>query len=132
MSDFDREADGSADAGLSLTREQVTADAADLQASLADPAGLVTGSLGLEQLLARVASFAARAIPGADGGPKRTTTTTTTAVLGLPRIRLKQRSAHGVRPCISPDHGTVWPGPRTTLLTRGRISASASRQLAAD
>jgi hypothetical protein len=129
MSDFDREVDGSADAGLSLTREQVTADAADLQASLADPAGLVTGSLGLEQLLARVASFAARAIPGADGGPK---STTATAVLGLPRIRDKQRSAHGVRPCISPDHGTVWPGRWTRLLTRGRISASASRQLAAD
>ena len=47
--------------------EQDSADLADLQASLADLAGLVTSSLGLEELLAQVATFAARAIPGADG-----------------------------------------------------------------
>ena len=47
--------------------EQDSADLADLQASLADLAGLVNSSLGLEQLLAQVATFAARAIPGADG-----------------------------------------------------------------
>jgi len=49
------------------TPEQAALDAADLQASLADLARLVTGGLGLEDLLARVAGFAARAIPGADG-----------------------------------------------------------------
>ena len=42
-------------------------DTADLQASLAQLAGLVTGSFGLEQLLERVATYAARAVPGADG-----------------------------------------------------------------
>ena len=47
--------------------EQDSADLADLQASLADLAGLVNSSLGLEELLAQVATFAARAIPGADG-----------------------------------------------------------------
>jgi GAF domain-containing protein len=52
---------------VSLTPEQAALDAADLQASLADLARLVTGSMGLEDLLARVAGFAARAIPGADG-----------------------------------------------------------------
>jgi GAF domain-containing protein len=51
----------------SLSSEQASADALDLQASLGDLAGLVTGTLGLPELLARVASFAARAIPGADG-----------------------------------------------------------------
>jgi transcriptional regulator with GAF, ATPase, and Fis domain len=40
---------------------------ADLSAGLAGLAGLVTGLHGLEELLARVATFAARAIPGADG-----------------------------------------------------------------
>lgn len=50
-----------------LSPEQIRADAADLQASLADLASLVTGTLGLDQLLARVATFAARAIPGAEG-----------------------------------------------------------------
>jgi len=42
-------------------------DAAGLQSNLSDLAGLVVGTLGLEDLLARVATFASRAIPGADG-----------------------------------------------------------------
>ena len=50
-----------------LTPEQASADAADLQASLADLAALVSGSSGLQGLLGEVASFAAHAIPGADG-----------------------------------------------------------------
>lgn len=50
-----------------LTSEQASADAADLQASLGDLAGLVTGTIGLPQLLQHVATFAERAIPGADG-----------------------------------------------------------------
>ena len=50
-----------------LTREQASSDAADLQTSLGDLAGLVTGTLGLSELLERVATFAAHAIPGADG-----------------------------------------------------------------
>jgi GAF domain-containing protein len=50
-----------------LSVEQASADAADLQTSLGDLAGLVTGSIGLPDLLQRVATFAARAIPGADG-----------------------------------------------------------------
>ena len=47
--------------------EQVSADDADLQAGIANLAGLVAGSLGLPELLAEVASFAVGAIPGADG-----------------------------------------------------------------
>jgi GAF domain-containing protein len=47
--------------------EQAGADAADLQTGLGDLAGLVAGSLGLPDLLAEVATFAVRAIPGADG-----------------------------------------------------------------
>ncbi len=50
-----------------LSPEQASADALDLQASLGDLAGLVTRSLGLPELLERVATFAAHAIPGADG-----------------------------------------------------------------
>lgn len=47
--------------------DQARADAVDLQTSLDNLAGLVAGSLGLDGLLAQVASFAAHAIPGADG-----------------------------------------------------------------
>ncbi len=50
-----------------LSARQASSDEADLQSSLGELAGLVTGSLGLEELLGRVATFAARAIPGADG-----------------------------------------------------------------
>jgi len=50
-----------------LSGEQADADAADLHASLRELASLVTGSLGLADLLSHVATFAVRAIPGADG-----------------------------------------------------------------
>jgi GAF domain-containing protein len=43
------------------------ADVADLRAGIDDLAGLLAGSLGLPELLAQVAAFTCRAIPGADG-----------------------------------------------------------------
>lgn len=49
------------------TPGQAGADTDDLRAGLADLAGLVTDTLGIEELLARVASYAVRAIPGAEG-----------------------------------------------------------------
>jgi GAF domain-containing protein len=55
------------DCDRTRTSEQATADDADLQAGIGDLAGLVAGSLGLPELLAEVATFAVRAIPGADG-----------------------------------------------------------------
>jgi GAF domain-containing protein len=51
----------------SLTAHQASADAADLQAGIAELAGLVAGSMGLPELLTEVSTFAVRAIPGADG-----------------------------------------------------------------
>ncbi len=44
-----------------------TIDEIDLQDAIRDLSGLVAGSLGLPELLAEVATFAVRAIPGADG-----------------------------------------------------------------
>ena len=44
-----------------------TIDEIDLQEAIRDLSGLVAGSLGLPELLAEVATFAVRAIPGADG-----------------------------------------------------------------
>ena len=55
------------DSDRPLSPEQAISDEADLQASLADLAGLVTGALSVQQLLDQVATFAVRAIPGADG-----------------------------------------------------------------
>lgn len=65
MTDFTPFADDAAD--TSLSAQQAEHDDADLQASLADLAGLVTGSFGLEDLLVQVAVLAAHAIPGAEG-----------------------------------------------------------------
>jgi GAF domain-containing protein len=50
-----------------LTSEQIISDAADLRAGIGGLAGLVAGSVGLAEMLAEVAAFAVRAIPGADG-----------------------------------------------------------------
>ncbi len=64
MTEFPHSADR---AVPTVSLDQETADEADLQDSLAGLAGLVAGSLGLQDVLGRVATFAARAIPGADG-----------------------------------------------------------------
>jgi GAF domain-containing protein len=50
-----------------LSDEQVAADTVDLQAGLGELASLVIGGEGLSEVLAHVATFAVRAIPGADG-----------------------------------------------------------------
>ena len=64
MSEPPTEAEGT---GASLSREQAEADALDLRSSLADLAGMVAGTMGLDELLFRVATSASHAIPGADG-----------------------------------------------------------------
>ena len=50
-----------------LSQVQVDSDAADLQESLRELASMVAGRLGLPDVLTHVATFAVRAIPGADG-----------------------------------------------------------------
>jgi GAF domain-containing protein len=65
MTEFTGDAGGARD--RALTSEQLIADDADLQAGIGALAGLVADSLGLTALLAEVAAFAVRAIPGADG-----------------------------------------------------------------
>jgi GAF domain-containing protein len=52
---------------LQARSDELLAGSDDLQTSLASLSRLSTGSLGLEDLLVQVATFAARAIPGADG-----------------------------------------------------------------
>jgi GAF domain-containing protein len=50
-----------------LSDQQAAADADDLQAGISELASLVIGGEGLSEVLAHVATFAVRAIPGADG-----------------------------------------------------------------
>ena len=55
------------DQETSAEAEQRSAEEADLRDSLADLSRLASGNLDLESLLTRVAEYAVRAIPGADG-----------------------------------------------------------------
>ncbi len=105
-----------------LTPEQASADAADLQTSLDDLAGLVSGTLGLTELLARVATFAARAIPGADGA-------------GVTLLRLDQphnlvealaASAEFVAEIDEIQYVTLNEGPCITAALEGRTVRSGS------
>ena len=64
MTEFSQDARGSS---ASLPAEPTDDDLADLRTSLSDLAGLVNDSLGLDELMTKVATFAAHAIPGADG-----------------------------------------------------------------
>lgn len=57
----------SAEMTAESTADKIEAESDDLQTSLADLAALVSGTRGLPDLLGQVATFAARAIPGADG-----------------------------------------------------------------
>jgi GAF domain-containing protein len=63
MADGERDRSGAA----ALSAARASADTADLNASLRDLAALVSGGQSLDELLGRVATSAARAIPGADG-----------------------------------------------------------------
>ena len=65
MTEFTENVGGTSNRPLSV--ERIVADDADLQAAVSGLAGLVTDSVGLLALLAEVATFAVRAIPGADG-----------------------------------------------------------------
>jgi GAF domain-containing protein len=120
MTDFPRDADASQPA---IEPEQTAAGDADLQASLANLAGLVAGTLGLDELLARVATFAAHAIPGADGA-------------GVTLLRVADGADHRVEalaashPFVTEideiQYATVKEGPCITAAIEGRTVRSGS------
>lgn len=102
--------------------EQAEADAADLQAGIAGLAGLVTGSLGLDELLARVATFATNAIPGADGAG-----VTLLNVEGADhRVEALAASAPFVTAIDEIQYVTVKEGPCITAALEGRTVRSGS------
>src|SRR6476659_4755707 len=108
--------------GRSRTSEQVSADEADLQAGIGDLAGLVAGSLGLPELLAEVASFAVRAIPGADGAG--------VTLLRLDRsdniVAALASSAPFVAAIDEIQYGTLHEGPCITAALERRTVRSGS------
>jgi GAF domain-containing protein len=108
--------------GRSRTSEQVSADDADLHAGIENLAGLVAGSLGLPDLLAEVASFAVRAIPGADGAG--------VTLLRLDRsdniVAALASSAPFVAEIDEIQYGTLHEGPCITAALERRTVRSGS------
>ena len=105
-----------------LSVEQASADDADLQASLGDLAGLVTGTIGLPDLLERVATFAAHAIPGADGAG--------VTLLRLDRPDNRVEALAASHPFVSEideiQYVTLNEGPCITAALEGRTVRSGS------
>ncbi len=105
-----------------LTVDQLSADAADLQASLGDLAGLVTGTIGLPNLLERVATFAARAIPGAAGAG--------VTLLRMDRSDNRVEALAASHPFVSEideiQYVTLNEGPCITAALEGRTVRSGS------
>jgi GAF domain-containing protein len=95
---------------------------ADLQASLADLARLVAGAYGLKELLARVATYAARAIPGADGAG------VTLLRLGRTdnRVEAIAASAPFVEKIVAIQYDVVNEGPCITAARERRTVRSGS------
>ena len=106
----------------SLDAEQADADAADLRAGITGLANLVTGSLGLDELLGRVATFARTAIPGADGAG------VTLLKWEGPDHRVDARAASDpfVAEIDEIQYVTVKEGPCITAALEGRTVRSGS------
>jgi GAF domain-containing protein len=101
---------------------QARIDEADLQESLANLAGLVTGSLGLDELLGRVAEYAANAIPGAEGAG------VTLLRVERPNHRVEALAAsHAFVAQIDEiQYNTVSEGPCITAALEGRTVRTGS------
>jgi GAF domain-containing protein len=105
-----------------LAVEQAEADAADLQAGIGGLAGLATDGLGLDELLARVATFATNAIPGADGAG----VTLLTVEGGKHEVEALAASDPFVAEIDEIQYVVVREGPCITAALEGRTVRSAS------
>jgi GAF domain-containing protein len=105
-----------------LSPQQAQSDALDLRSSLADLAGLVTGTMGLDELLSRVATFASRAIPGADGAG----VTLLEAGGDINRVEAMAASAPFVAEIDEIQYGVLHEGPCISAALERRTVRSGS------
>lgn len=123
MTDFQQ--DGSPDReqrGPADSTQRQASDQIDLRASLADLAALVTGTAGLEELLAQVATFAVRAIPRADGAGVTLLRTDTTK----DRVQALAASAPFVSEIDAIQYDILDEGPCITAALEQRTVRSGS------
>lgn len=109
-------------AAPALSQQQAAFDHVDLRASLADLAALVAGALGLDELLAQVAAFAVRAIPGADGAGVTLLRTNTTK----DRVQALAASAPFVSEIDAIQYEVLDEGPCITAAMEQRTVRSGS------
>lgn len=98
------------------------ADDADLQSSLGGLAGLVSGSFSLDELLGKVATFAVRAIPRADGAG----VTLLRTDAGAHRVEALAASDQFVADIDELQYSTLQEGPCITAALERRTVRSGS------
>ena len=103
-----------------LTPEQSEADEDDLQAGLNGLAGMVAGARDIDELLAEVAAFAARAIPGVDGAA----VTTIHPVYGKLQIHAWAVTADFVRDIDNLQNEVLREGPASRACRFGARSSA--------
>lgn len=113
---------GAGEPGAPVSPQQAEADAVDLRASLAALAGLVTESMGLDELLSRVAAYASHAIPGADGAG--------VTLLRPDRVDNKVQAIAASAPFVAEideiQYGVLNEGPCISAALEGRTVRSGS------
>jgi GAF domain-containing protein len=122
MAEYDAQPGRESPARPDVSAAQREADEVDLYASLTGVAGLVAGARGVIDLLADVAEFAARAIPGADGAG--------VALLqsheGIPHIRSWAATAQFVDDIDKVQYKELHEGPCITSMESQRVVVSGS------
>jgi GAF domain-containing protein len=122
MAEYDAQPGRESPGRPDLSAAEREADEGDLYAGLTGVFGLVAGARGVIDLLADVAEFAARAIPGADGAG--------VALLqpheGTPRVRSWAATAQFVDDIDKVQYEELREGPCITSMESGRVVVSGS------
>jgi hypothetical protein len=122
MTEYDAQAGRELPPDPGLTPEQSNADDDDLHAGLTGLAEMVAGTRDIDQLLAEVARFAARAIPGVDGAA----VTTIHPVYGKLQIYAWALTAEFVRDIDNLQNEVLREGPCITCMQTRRPIVSGS------
>jgi GAF domain-containing protein len=122
MIEYDAQAERDLPPDFGLTPEQNEADEDDLQAGLNGLAGMVAGARDIDELLAEVAAFAARAIPRVDGAA----VTTIHPIYGKLQIHAWAVTAEFVRDIDNLQNEVLHEGPCITCMQTRRAIVSGS------